>query len=139
MSAIIVNSLAQAIAALRAAAELGRPVILWSPPSAAQSLGTGYILTMVATARQAVPEAEALAVIDCGDAPGLALAALRAGAEAVCVAADEPTLAKLADIAGQSGARLVERRPAVHMDLTAIRSDDCASVRAFLLAHPSAI
>ena len=110
MPAFIVHDLPQAIAALTAAADSGHAIALWSPPEAARSLGAGYFLAMIAAARQVVPAARSTAVLDCGEAPGLAMAALRGGAEAVHVAAALPVLANLAAIAGQQGARLEPER-----------------------------
>ena len=45
-------------------------------------------------------------MLDCGDAPGLALEALRDGAEAVRLRGAPEVLAKVADIAEQYGAQL---------------------------------
>jgi len=125
----IVHNLAHAIAALTAAAEADAPVTLLSPPEAAKSLGVGMFLAIIAAARAALPEAKSEAVLDCGDAPGLALGALRAGAEAVTLRASPETRAKVADIAGQTGARLIE--PEEAFDLLPAH-DPLASARRFL-------
>lgn len=92
-------------------------MILWSPPEAAASLGIGYFTAMLAAARRQVPGVPAEAVLDCGDAPGLALAALDAGLPAVRLAAASETLRRLDDIAAQRGARVERRRPAGCCDL----------------------
>ena len=73
--AVIVHSLAQAKAALAA----GRPVLLLSAVGAAGSAGPGWWREMLAAARRAYPLADAEALLDCGDAPGNAMAALAAG------------------------------------------------------------
>lgn len=116
--AIVVHDLSHARAALAAAAEAGRPVLLLSPPEGAASLGPLLFARMVALAREEHPDAEVEAVLDCGDAPGLALAALRTGLRAVNVRAATEALARLDDIARQHGARLVpeaECRPALDL------------------------
>jgi hypothetical protein len=99
----IVDTLAQAIEALTAAAEAGIEIRLASPVGAAGFLGVGYFQTLVALARQAVPQATATALLDCGESPGLALAALRAGMEAVRVTTTAEIVEKLRDIAAHYG------------------------------------
>lgn len=93
MRRIVVHDLAQARAALSAAEEAGVAVILQSPPAAAGYYGPGFF--------RGLP-----VVLDCGDAPGHALAALRAGVKRIRLRAAPEVLAKVADIAGQLGAEL---------------------------------
>ena len=115
--AIIVHDLAHALAALSAAAELGVPVTLASAPGAAAYLGVGYFEAMVEAAREEVPDAAFDAMLDCGDAPGLALAALRQGIGAVRLRGPRKTLAKVAEIAAAHGARLnPETGPALDLE-----------------------
>jgi len=104
MRTIVVATLEDAIAALRQ----GGPVRLCSAPFASASLGAAGFLAIITAARAAVPGVEAEAVLDCGDAPGHALGALRLGLKAVSLSAPPETLAKLADIAAQSGARIYQ-------------------------------
>jgi hypothetical protein len=118
--AIIVHDLAQAEAALAVAAELSVPITLMSPPGAAAYQGVGYFAAMVEEARRAVPTAVATAVLDCGDAPGLALAALRHGIDAVRIEAPAKIRARIADIAKQTGGALVTGRVAA-LDLATAR------------------
>jgi predicted nicotinamide N-methyase len=80
-------------------------------------MGAGYFLAMVDIARRQTPAAHALAVLDCGSAPGLALAALKAGAQAVQLDAATAVLDKIADIAAQLGASLLRNRPTDILDL----------------------
>ncbi|MEN0074328.1 MAG: hypothetical protein AAGC69_08095, partial [Paracraurococcus sp.] len=54
-------------------------VTLLSAPGAAATLGAPWFLAILAAARAAAPGVPHAAVLDCGAAPGLALAALRAG------------------------------------------------------------
>lgn len=92
--------------ARRVLAAADAPVILDSPAGAAGWQGVGWWLALVAALRAEFPAVPFEAVLDCGDAPGLALAALRAGARAVRLEADATVLAKVAAIAGQMGARV---------------------------------
>ena len=109
--AITVHWLAQAEAALSAAAAAGRPVTLLSAPLAVFSIGPLYFREMVRLARERVPQAESLAVLDCGGAAGRALEALHGGVEAVVFTGSGPACHALAEIAAKSGARLLLRRP----------------------------
>jgi hypothetical protein len=97
-----ISTLNDAVEALRQ----GGPVRLRSLPFASTSLGAAGFQAIIAAARTAVPDVEAEAVLDCGDAPGHVLGALRMGLEAVSVAASDEILIRLADIAAQTGARI---------------------------------
>lgn len=109
--AVVIHSLAHAVAALEAAEEAGVSVTLLSPPDFAAYGGAGFFNAIVRRARAKVPAAKSNSVLDCGDAPGLALAALRAGAEAVRFGGRPTVRAKIADIAAAHGARLLTVRP----------------------------
>ncbi len=61
---------------------------------------------MIAAARAAAPDAQCDAILDCGDAPGLALEALRHGVKALRLTGPDETVTRVADIAGQMGARI---------------------------------
>ena len=81
--AIVVHSLAHAVAALQAAAETGRPVLLLSAVDAGLSAGAGWWREAITAARSSVPTARAAALLDCGDDAGAAQNALRVGVEAI--------------------------------------------------------
>lgn len=131
---IVVHSLAHARAALQAAGETGTAVTLIGPPGGAAYLGTPFLLEIVGQARAAFPQAKATAVVDCGDAPGLALAALRQGAEAVRLDAAPAVLAKVAEIAGRRGGRL-DREDTPALDLLE-HADPLAACRGWLAKGP---
>jgi len=122
---IVVRTAAQATAALAAAARADRPVVLASPPDAAASMGPGLFRAIVEAARAAVPQARSLAVLDCGDRPGDVMAALREGCEAVCFRGDPELAAKLADMARQSGARLLTTFD-IRLDLDGVDAAEAA-------------
>jgi hypothetical protein len=125
-----VHDLAQGRAAFAVAAELDVPVTIMSAPGAALSLGVGYFAALIATLRREYPAVAATAVLDCGDAPGLALAALRHGIEGVRVKAPRAALARIADIAAQSGGALVTGRVRT-LDLAGVE-DAPSACRAWL-------
>lgn len=95
-----VHGLGETRAALSAAAALGVPVTLVGPPGC----GALWFVRMVAAARVAVPDAEAVAVLDCADRAGDAQGALAAGVRRVVFGGPPEVAARLADIAAQSGA-----------------------------------
>lgn len=103
-----VNDRDGARAAAVAAAAAGRPVGLVSAPGAAAWLGPAVFARIVEEARAAAPDADVAAVLDCGDSPGLALAALAAGLDAIAL---DPVPARdaVAAFAAARGARLVPR------------------------------
>jgi hypothetical protein len=108
--AVVVHSLAQARAAVAAAAALGRPVVLLSAPGAAGYAGPGWFAKLVDLAVESHPEAEVASVLDCADKPGLVLAALRQGLPAVRFTGRRAAAAKLAAIAADHGAELLTGR-----------------------------
>jgi hypothetical protein len=116
---IIVHSLAHAVAALSAAAEAGRAVTLASAPDAGIYGGPGWFREIIAAAREAVPGARCVVLLDCGDDAGAAQAAIRAGIENVVFTGRADIAARLADIARGKGARLLTDRPAATLDLAA--------------------
>jgi len=117
--AIVVHSLAHAVATLSAAAEAGRSVTLLSAPDAGIYAGPGWFGALVAAARDAEPAAQCTALLDCGDDAGAAQAAIRAGIEGVIFTGRADVAERLGDIAGQRGVRLLTVRPDATLDLAA--------------------
>jgi len=108
--AVIVNGLADAVTALRAAR--GMPVTLLSAPGAALFAGCLWWREVVRQAREIVPEADATDVLDCADASGLALSALRTGQQAIVLYEHSPGYAAVVAIARGCGARVLPAAPA---------------------------
>ena len=73
---------------------------------AASFYGAGYLAALQARAEREFPDIDFELIVDCGDAPGHALACLRAGVKLISM---EPPDDKVADIARQMGAELVRR------------------------------
>ncbi len=77
--AVIVHSTADIHAALAP----GLPVTLVSAPGAALYAGAGWWVALIAAARSEHPGHRFDEILDCGDAPGRAAEALRAGARSL--------------------------------------------------------
>ena len=101
---IVVHDLDQAVGALRAAAAAGVRVTLWSAPDAASYAGLGFLGAVFEQAKEAVPEADHDAVVDCRGSAVLAHEALSRGFAGVAFTgrgAMRKTLQAIAD--GQNG------------------------------------
>jgi hypothetical protein len=136
---IIIHSLPHAVAALTAAAEAGRRVVLAGAADAGVYAGPSWFREVLRAAHEAVPMAQFDAFLDCGDDAGATLAAIRAGLQAIVFTGRDDVAARLADIAAQAGARLVTERPAATLDLGDYFFADDATVRrrcAEILASP---
>jgi hypothetical protein len=126
---VVVHSLAHAVAALTAAAERGRAIVIASAPDAGISAGPGWFGAVMAAARQAAPTARATALLDCGEDAGAAQAAIHSGIEGIVFTGRPDVAARLADIAGQRGALLVTTRPDPALDLGALFLADSETLR----------
>lgn len=119
-----IHSLDHARAALSAAA--GAPVVLESPPAAAGNLGVGWWREVLRLTAAEFPGTPFEAVLDCGDAPGHALAAIRAGVPAIRLDAEEPVRARVAAIAAQADTILCGTAGEDLVDLLAERDPEAA-------------
>lgn len=127
---IIVHSFADARAALSAAAALGRDVTLTSAAGAGAYAGPGWFKALTDEAKRAVPTAHCDTVLDCGAAPGFALAALQFGLKRVRFTGGEEARRRLQAIAAQFDATIeTESMPA--LDLHGVRQPE-ACCRAWL-------
>jgi hypothetical protein len=110
--AVIVHGIDQARAALRP----GLPVILLSAPAAAGYAGCGWWRALVDLAAGEHPATPHIDVLDCGIAPGLAMAALRIGQRHLILAPSSPAFAAVAAAGAGLGA-LVFGEPPAALDL----------------------
>ncbi len=117
--AVVVHSLVHAIAALTAAAEADRSIVLLSAPDAGIYAGPGWFKAVAEAARAAVPAAGFTAILDCGDDAGAAQGAIRAGIDAIIFTGRADIAERLAAIAEAGGARLLTARPTPLLDLAA--------------------
>lgn len=104
--AITVQDWAQTRAALQAARSQCRAVFLCSPQGASAWLGAGYWAALQQRARAEFPDLDFTLALDCGDAAGDVMAALRAGVAVTVFRGPAVTLAKLQDMARQAGAEV---------------------------------
>lgn len=113
----IVHELDHAIAALDAAQRRDTRVMLVSAPGAARSGGAGWWRELIAQAKAKTPAADMISVLDCADEAGMALAAIRAGVEAIAVTTPDATQTRIADIARQASVSLISISWAEAVDL----------------------
>jgi hypothetical protein len=107
MAPILVRDWRSTEAALKAARENGTAPTLVTPEDAASFYGAGYLAALQEKARREFPDVAFKLIVDCGDAPGYALACLRAGVKTISMREHNE---KIADIARQMGAELVGRQ-----------------------------
>ena len=100
--AIIVHGLAE----LKAAMAGARPFTLLSAPGAANFGGCAWWAELIVAGGFAGP-----ALLDCGDAPGRAVEALRLGLSGVVLACESAAFTAVAGIAASCGARLLAAAP----------------------------
>ena len=86
--AVMIHSLADA----RSALARGLPVTLVSARGAALYAGAGWWVALMAAARAECPDRRFDDILDCGDAPGRAAEALRAGQRCLVLAAVSPAI-----------------------------------------------
>jgi fructose/tagatose bisphosphate aldolase len=123
---VTVHSLAQASAALAAAAALKRPVALASAPGAAMQAGPAWFKSVIDQACAAHPDAAVTAILDCGDEAGAVMAGLRAGLKHFRFAGSQAMRQKLAAMGAEFAAPAAST-----LDLHDARQPE-AAVRAFL-------
>jgi len=104
---VVIHSLEDALAVIDAMADDASRVCLISAPGAVASLGSMAFVEIVRAVRAAYPTKQIDAILDCADAPGLALNALRHGAEIIRLEADPAVIAKVQAIADVSNARVI--------------------------------
>ncbi len=107
--AVIVNGLADAVTVLRAAS--GAPVVLLSAQGAALFAGCLWWREVIGQAQAAIPDSDAADILDCADASGLAVSALRIGQRAIVLQAAAPSRAAVVAIAAGLGAEVLAAAP----------------------------
>jgi len=120
--AIVIHNFAQAQAALAAAQEANKPVALWSAPGAGCYAGAGWWRELLDLLRQVQPDqGRYTSVLDCSDAPGFVMAAIRAQVPGIYFCGMPDITQKLSDMATAQGLGLVTVRPKV-LDLASARN-----------------
>jgi hypothetical protein len=105
--AVVVHGLDQACAALVP----GLAVTLLSAPAAARFAGAGWWRALVAAARATHPATPCADVLDCADAPGRAMEAIRIGQRILVLDPACPAFARVASLATV----LPDRPPALNL------------------------
>ena len=105
--AVIVHGAADA----RAALDPGLPVTLLSAPGAALFAGCLWWRETVALARASCPDTPAIDILDCADASGMAMAALRSGVYRLVLWPDAPGWGSVATIAQHQGGFVLPQAP----------------------------
>ena len=103
---ILIRDWRSTATALETARTQGTSPILVTPENAAAFYGAAYLAALQDRARREFADIDFTLVVDCGDAPGWALACLRAGVKVISM---DPLNEKIGDIARQMGAELVRR------------------------------
>ena len=103
----VVRGLVEGRLALRA----GRPVTLLSAPGAASFGGSASWIALVGTLRAEHPSLGFLDILDCGDAPGRALEALRLGQHILVFTGEASAEQALRERAAALGATVLAERP----------------------------
>jgi len=110
--AVIVHGLDDA----RKAVAAGAPVTLLSAPGAAEYTGCGWWQALLRAVRNENPQAAVADLLDCGEASGQALAALRIGLRDLVLSPHAPGWdAVAAIVAGQGGMLLPQAPPALDL------------------------
>jgi len=99
---------ARAILAQPAAKDTGEAPLFHTPRGAAGWQGVGWWLALDRHLRAEFPHRPFCLILECGDSPGLALAALRAGLRHIAIDAACPARPRLAALAQSLGAVLYE-------------------------------
>lgn len=103
---VVAHGIEDARAACRAADGSGVPVEIHSAPGAAGYMGPGWFGAMIEELAAEFPGLAVSGVLDCGSAPGHALAALRQGIRRIRFTGRGRARARLAGIAAACGATL---------------------------------
>ncbi|HET6308041.1 MAG TPA: hypothetical protein VFG12_12700, partial [Rhodopila sp.] len=106
--AVIVHGVADVTAALAP----GLPVTLLSAPGAGCFAGCLWWREIIALGRDAAPEAVAVDVLDCADASGMAMGALRSGVCRLVLWPEAPGWDRVAAVAELQGGFVLPAAPA---------------------------
>jgi len=105
--AVVIHGLVHA----RMVLAIGRSVTLLSAPGAALFAGCGWWRAVIEHARGEYPGVPIDDILDCADAPGLALGALRIGQRQLVLSPISPGWQSVAAIAASLGGEVLSSRP----------------------------
>jgi len=127
---VVAHGIVHARAAARAARAHAAALDIRSASSAAGAMGPAWFAAMIGEVAAEFPDVDVSGVLDCGAAPGHALAALRQGIGRIGYTGRGRARARLASIAAASGAVLERPAPSA-LDLAG-EADPEAACRALL-------
>jgi len=127
----IIHNLDHALSVAGAAAATGIAVALFSVRDGASSLGPEVFAAIVEQAQTQHPQAHMEGILDCGEAAGPALAALRRGIKAISVALPAQKHRQIMDIAKKYQAS-VRTYPQTGVDLAQLKNPDQALITAMM-------
>ena len=113
---VVIHGIYHARASCRAALGKGQLVSIWSAFGASSYMGPRWFFEIIRLVRSEFPNLKILGILDCGDQPGDALAAIETGVEALALTAKPATLRSIREIADQANVNL-HRRPSHKLDL----------------------
>jgi hypothetical protein len=126
MRCIIIHGIDDAKTAAAAARSLGIGIRLVSAPGAASYGGAAWFAEIIKDVRSEFPDVAIDAVLDCGDAAGHAMAALRVGITSIRYTGPRRVRDKLKLLAIEYGAALIDcDEPALDMSLSRHPEADC--------------
>ena len=127
----IVHGFADAVAALAKAEAAGGSVTLLSAPAAASHAGCGWWRALVEQAREAHPHVPCIDILDCADAIGQAMAALRIGLSRLVLWPEAPGRDAVVAIAESLGGFVLPVAPTDNPALTTSRAKqrDTSTIR----------
>jgi hypothetical protein len=105
--AVVVHGLADT----RLVLAIGQPVTLLSAVGAALFAGSGWWHALIERARAEHPDIPIADILDCADASGLALGALRIGLRCIILSPTAPGWQAVAEIAASLGSEVLTARP----------------------------
>ena len=95
----------------KAVLAIARPATLLSAPGAALSAGCLWWREMIQTARAQYPDSQSLDLLDCADASGFALEALRCGINHLILCPNAPNRHAVASVAARQGGTILSHAP----------------------------
>ena len=114
---VVIHGIYHARASCRASLGNGQLVSIWSAFGASSYMGPRWFFEIIKLVRSEFPTLKILGILDCGDQPGDALAAIETGIEALALTAKPAALRSIREIADQANVNL-HSRPSHKLDLS---------------------
>jgi len=101
-------------AAVMTSKKAGITLELWSAKNGADTLGPAWFSEIINIVHKEFPNLAIVGVLDCGNAVGSALAALRQGITCICISERPVVVSKVRAIAKYTHAEVRTKRPIMH-------------------------